>query len=58
MRILWRIYQEPKEVITSKEIAEKEEISIGVTLKMVNVMVILEGLDIGVNLNEESRNMK
>jgi len=89
MRILWRIYQESKEVITSKEIAEKEEISTGVTLKilrelsragilhvhqgrgqicggfslaksiddikMVNIIVVMEGLDIGVNLNEDSR---
>lgn len=89
MRILWRIHQEQKKVVTSKEIAEREEASTGVTLKilrelsragilhvhqgrgqvcggfslaksiddikMVNVIVALEGLDIGVNLDEASR---
>jgi len=88
MRILWSIHQEKKAVVTSKEIAEKEKISTGVTLKilrelshagilhvhqgrgqvcggfslaksiddikMVNIIVALEGLDIGVNLDEVS----
>lgn len=34
LRILYRIHREEEEVITSKEIAEKEEISQGVTLKI------------------------
>lgn len=89
MRILCRIHKGKSKVVTSKEIAEKEELSQGVTLKilrelshagivhahqgrgqncggfsleksidritMADVIAVMEGLDIGENLDGVSR---
>lgn len=89
MRILGRIHKEEVGVVTSKKIAEKEELSQGVTLRILrelshagivqvhqgrgqvcggfsltksidditlaDIMVVLEGMDIGANLDEASR---
>lgn len=89
LRIICRINREESRVVTSKEIAEKEECSQGVTLKilralevagilcvhqgrgqvcggfslaksidditMAEVMKVLEGMDICINLDEASR---
>lgn len=88
MRILCRIHREANNVVTSKKIAEKEELSPGVVLKilrqlsaagivhayqgrgevcggfslarsidditMADIIVALEGMDIGENLDEAS----
>lgn len=88
MRILYQIHEGEASVVTSKEIAEKEEISQGVILKILrelshagivqvyqgrgkicggfslaksidditlaDIIEVLEGMDIGVNLDEAS----
>jgi len=88
MRILYQIHKEEASVVTSKEIAEKEELSQGVIMKILrelshagivqvhqgrgkicggfslaksidditlaDIIEVLEGMDVGVNLDEAS----